>query len=394
MDAVIVSGARTPIGKFGGAFKNFSAAQLAGVAIKAALERAGISGSDVDEVILSQSYQVNENGYCGRIAEREAGIPDEVPALMVQRHCAGGLQAIVLGCRAIEVGDAEIIIAGGTDNMSQAPYLLRGAVRWGGYHLGNTTLEDNLFTQLHCGVSGLHMGATADNVAKKFGISRQEMDELALMSHQRAVAAIHEGRFKEEIAPVAVPQTRGEPITVDTDEGPRADTSLERLAKLSPAFTRDGATTAGNASQISDAAAAVVIMSTRKAAEMGITPRLRMVARVAVGVDPALMGIAPTVAVPKVLQKANMTLEQIDLIELNEAFAAPTLYCIRELGLDMNKTNVNGSGISLGHPLGFSGARMVVHLMHELPRRQARYAIATMCVGGGQGEAAILESLA
>ena len=262
MDAVIVSGARTPIGKFGGAFKNFSAAQLAGVAIKAALERAGISGSDIDEVILSQSYQVNENGYCGRIAEREAGIPDEVPALMVQRHCAGGLQAIVLGCRAIEVGDAEIIIAGGTDNMSQAPYLLRGAVRWGGYHLGNTTLEDNLFTQLHCGVSGLHMGATADNVAKKFGISRQEMDKLALMSHQRAVAAIRAGRFKEEIVPVVVPQPRGESITVDTDEGPRADTSLERLAKLSPAFTRDGATTAGNASQISDAAAAVVISDT------------------------------------------------------------------------------------------------------------------------------------
>ena len=312
---------------------------------------------------------------------------------MIQRHCSGGLHAIVLACRAIETGDAEIMLAGGADNMSQAPYLLRGGVRWGGYRMGNQTLEDNTISQLHCGVCGLHMGGTADVVAKRFNVSREDMDELAVRSHQRAVTAISEGRFKTEIAPVAVPQPKGEPVIVDTDEGPRPGTTLEKLAKLRPAFNKDGVTTAGNASQISDAGAAVVVMSAQKAAAMGIKPRMRIVARAVVGIDPEIMGISPTIAVPKVLKKAGMTLDQIDLIELNEAFAAQALACIRELGLDINKTNVNGSGISLGHPLGFSGTRMVVHLMNELPRRGGKYGLVTMCVGGGQGEAAIVESL-
>ena len=275
--------------------------------------------------------------------------------------------------------------------MSQAPYLLGYKSRFDGLRLGDATLGDSLTESLGCPVNRYHMGVTAENVAERFGVSREDQDELAVISHERAVAAIKNGRFAKQITEIHVPQRRGDPIAVDTDEGPREDTNLERLSQLAPVFKKGGTVTAGNASTINDGAAAVVIMSADKAAELGIPPRLRWHTRGIAGVDPAIMGIGPVPAVGKALDKAGMTIEDIDLIELNEAFAAQALYCIRELGLDLDKTNVNGSGISLGHPVGATGAIMTVKLMEELSLRDQVLGLVTMCVGGGQGVATIFE---
>ena len=390
--AVIVSGARTPIGRFGGAFKSYSAPDLGAVAIKAALERVALDPSEIDEVFIGNAFQSEESGYAARLAALKAGIPEEVPAIAINRQCSSGLEAINLAAQMIRAEEADVVVAGGIENMSMTPYLLRN-VRWDGLRMGTGVIDDSLVEGLSCPVNHYHMGVTAENVAAAFEVSREDQDQLAVLSHQRAAKAMAEGRFQEQVVPVSVPQRRGDPVVVQQDEQPRADTTLEGLATLRPAFKAKGTVTAGNASSINDAAAAVVIMSEDKARALGLTPLLAWVSRAVAGVEPALMGTGPVPAVRKVLSKASMALSNIDLIELNEAFAAQALYCIRELGLDMEKTNVNGSGISLGHPVGATGAIMTVKLMEELKLRDQEMGLVTMCVGGGQGVATIFQRL-
>ncbi len=392
-NAVIVSGARTPMGRFGGSFKDVAAPDLGATAIKAALERANISADMVEEVVMGNALQAAEAGYAARLSSLNAGIPEETPTIAVNRQCSSGLEAINMAAQLVRTGEVEIAVAGGTENMSQAPFMLEYHVRFDGLRMGDGNLRDGLIEGLGCPVNRYHMGVTAENVAERFGVSREDQDELALISHQRAVAAIEDGRFDRQITPVSVPQRRGAPIVVSADEGPRADTSLERLSTLRPVFKRDGTVTAGNASSINDGAAAVVLMSERKAAELGLTPKMRWRARGVAGVDPAIMGIGPVPAVRKALGKASMEVEDIDLVELNEAFAAQALYCMRELDLDMDKTNVNGSGISLGHPVGATGAVMTVKLLEEIELRDQNLGLVTMCVGGGQGVATIFERI-
>lgn len=392
-DVVIVSGARTPVGSFGGGLKEVLASDLGVVAIKAAIERAGIAASDVEEVVLGNALQASEAGYSARLAGLKAGIPDETTAIAINRQCSSGLEAINIAAQLIRTGEVDVAIAGGIENMSQSPYMLDPSARFDGFRMGDSTVIDSLVEGLGCPVNRYHMGVTAENVAARFEVSRKDQDELALISHQRAVAAVSEGKFDSQIAPVTVPQRRGDDVIVSADEGPRPDSSLDRLASLRPIFKKDGTVTAGNASSINDGAAAVVLMSSKKAAELGAVPRLRWKARGVSGVEPAIMGIGPVPAVQKVLDKAGMEIDDLDLIELNEAFASQALYCIRELDLDLDATNVNGSGISLGHPVGATGAIMTVKLMEELAARDQEIGLVTMCVGGGQGVATIFERL-
>ena len=390
-NAVIVSGARTPMGRFGGSFKDVAAPDLGAAAIRAALERAGVSPEMVEEVVLGNALQAQEAGYAARLASLNAGIPESTPTIAINRQCSSGLEAINMAAQLIRTGEVEIAVAGGIENMTQAPFMLDRSVRFDGLRMGDSTLRDGLVEGLGCPVNRYHMGVTAENVAERFEVSRESQDELALISHQRAVAAMESGRFDRQITAVSVPQRRGDPIVIDTDEGPRADTSLERLAALRPVFKRDGSVTAGNASSINDGAAAVVMMSEEKAKQLGVTPKLRWHSRGVAGVDPAIMGIGPVPAVQKALGKSGMVVDDIDLIELNEAFAAQALYCMRELNLDLEKTNVNGSGISLGHPVGATGAVMTVKLLDEIQLRDQNLGLVTMCVGGGQGVATIFE---
>ena len=390
-NAVIVSGARTPMGRFGGSFKDVPAPDLGAAAIRAALERAGIAPEMVEEVVMGNALQAAEAGYAARLASLNAGIPEETPTIAVNRQCSSGLEAINMAAQLIRTGEVDIAVAGGTENMTQTPFMLDPSARFDGLRMGDSTLRDGLIEGLGCPVNRYHMGVTAENVAERFEVSRESQDELALISHQRAVAAIENGRFDGQITPVSVPQRRGDPVVVDTDEGPRSDTSLERLATLRPVFKQGGTVTAGNASSINDGAAAVVIMSEQKARDLGITPKLRWHARGVAGVEPAIMGIGPVPAVRKALTKSGMEVDDIDLIELNEAFAAQALYCMRELDLDLDKTNVNGSGISLGHPVGATGAVMTVKLLEEIELRDQNLGLVTMCVGGGQGVATIFE---
>ncbi len=390
-NAVIISGARTPMGRFGGSFKDVAAPDLGAAAIRAALERANISPDMVEEVVMGNALQAAEAGYAARLSSLNAGIPEETPTIAVNRQCSSGLEAINMAVQLVRAGEVDIAVAGGTENMSQAPYMLDYRVRFDGLRMGDSTVRDGLVEGLGCPVNRYHMGVTAENVAERFDVSREDQDELALISHQRAVSAIANGRFDDQITPVSVPQRRGDPVIVSADEGPRADTTLERLATLRPVFKKDGTVTAGNASSINDGAAAVVIMSERKAAELGVTPRLRWRSRGVAGVDPAIMGIGPVPAVRKALGRAGMEVEDIDLVELNEAFASQALYCMRELNLDLEKTNVNGSGISLGHPVGATGAVMTVKLLEEIELRDQNLGLVTMCVGGGQGVATIFE---
>lgn len=388
---VIVSGARTPIGRFGGSFKDHSAVELGAVVLKEALGRAGVEPKDVDEVVMGNVLQVNDDGYASRMAALRAGIPEEVPAININRWCSSGLEAINLASQLIMTGEAEIVVAGGTENMSQTPYLMPKQTRWDGFRMGDAKVRDGLIAGLNCPVNYYHMGVTAENVASRFEVSRLEQDELAIMSQQRAGRAIAEGRFRPSLIPVEVPQRKGDPKVVEIDEHPRPDTTLEALSALRPAFKEDGSVTAGNASGINDGAAAVVVMSQGKADELGLKPRLRWIARAVAGVDPSVMGIGPVPAVRKVLKKTGMSLADIDVIELNEAFAAQAAYVIRELGLDIEKTNPNGSGIALGHPVGATGAIMTLKAMDELDRIDGEYGLVTMCVGGGQGCASIFQ---
>ena len=393
-EAVIVSGARTPIGRFGGAFKDVSASELGSMVIKAALVQANLRPDQVEEVVIGNALQAAESGYAGRLASLGAGIPDEVPTISINRQCSSGLEAINNAALMVKTGEVDIAVAGGIENMSQSPYLIGYKARFDGLGMGDGALTDSLLKGLGCPVNLYHMGVTAENVAERFGVSRKDQDELAAISHQRAVAAINDGRFDHQISPVTVPQRRGEPIVVSRDEGPREDSTVERLAQLSPVFKKDGTVTAGNASSINDGAAMVVIMSAEKAAELGIKPRMRWHTRAVAGVEPAVMGIGPVPAVRKALEKAGMILDDIGLIELNEAFASQALYCMRELGMSLENTNVNGSGISLGHPVGATGAIMTVKLMEEMELRGDELGLVTMCVGGGQGVATIFQRTA
>jgi len=392
-DAVIVSGARTPVGRFGGAFKDVSAPDLGSQAIKAALERAGITPDMVDEVVIGNAVQAAEAGYAARLASLKSGIPHDVPTIAINRQCSSGLEAINMAAQLIRTGEAEIAVAGGTENMSQVPYMIEYQARFDGLRMGNSTLVDGLTEGLGCPVNRYHMGVTAENVAERFGVSRKDQDELAFISHQRASTAASEGRFTNQITEIEVQQRRSDPVTVSEDEGPRADTTIESLSVLRPVFKKDGTVTAGNASSINDGAAAVVMMSAERAAALGLKPRMKWHTRGVAGVDPAIMGIGPVPAVQKALGKAGMEVSDIDVIELNEAFASQALYCMRELNLDIDKTNPNGSGISLGHPIGATGAIMTVKIMEEMERSNANLGLVTMCVGGGQGVATVFERL-
>ena len=391
-DVVIVSGARTAVGRFGGAFKEVQASDLGATAIKAAVERSGIDPSDVDEVILGNVLQAAETGYAARRAMIKAGLPDTVPAMTVNRACSSGLEAINFAVMAIMTGQAEVIVAGGTESMSTAPYLARG-IRFDGPRMGDFEMTDSVTMGLACPIYDYHMGVTAENVAERYEVSRDAQDELAVSSHARAITAQENGYFDEQIVPFEVPRRRGDPVSVATDEHPRPGTTIEGLSGLRPVFKKDGTVTAGNSAGINDAAAAVVVMSAERAAAEGITPRLKWIGRGVSGVDPSVMGIGPVPSTQKLLEKTGMTIKDLDQIELNEAFAAQAVYVIRELGLDPEKTNVNGSGISLGHPIGATGAIMTVKLMEEMTRRDQQLGLVTMCVGGGQGVSTIFERL-
>ena len=390
-EVVIVSGVRTAVGRFGGAFKDVSAPDLGAAAMKEALHRAGIDPASVDEVLLGNVLQVNDMTYGARQASLRAGIPESVPAIAVNRWCSSGLEAINMAAQLIMTGEADICVAGGIENMSQSPFLLPYQSRFDGLRFGDVTMKDGVQTGITCPVNFYPMGVTAENVATRFEVSREAQDRLAFLSQQRAAVAMKEGRFQEQIVPVKVPQRRGEALSIAVDEHPRADTTMEALGRLKPAFKDNGTVTAGNSAGINDGAAAVVVMAAEKARELGVRPRLRWIARGVAGVDPSVMGIGPVPAIRKVLSKAGLTLRDIDLVELNEAFAAQAAYCVRELGLSEAIVNPNGSGIALGHPIGATGAILTVKAMHELERSGGRRAIVTMCVGGGQGVATILE---
>ena len=391
-DIVIVSGARTPIGRFGGSFKNLLASALGAVAIKAAIERAKIQPEDEDEVIMGNVLQADETGYVARRAMLKAGLPEHIPAMTINRACSSGLEAINLAVQSIATGESEIVVAGGADSMSRVPYLMRD-IRFDGPRMGDYMMTDGLTMGLSCPIYDYHMGVTAENVAHQFEITREVQDQMAVTSHQRAVHAQNAGYFESQIAPVIVPQRRGDDLIITVDEHPRSDTTLEGLAKLRPVFKEGGSVTAGNSAGINDAAAAVVVMSRARAESYGLLPRLKWVGRGVSGVDPAIMGICPLPSTKKVLSKTGMKVEDLDVIELNEAFAAQAAYVMQELGMDSERTNVNGSGISLGHPVGATGAIMTVKLMEELSRSDGEMGLVTMCVGGGQGVSTIFERL-
>ncbi len=421
--AVIVGAARTPVGRFGGSLKDLTAYELGSIAIKGLLKKLEVAPKptpesvefypeklekgrielesaydydgielEIDEVIMGNVLQAAQGQNPARQAAILAGIPKEIPAYTVNKVCASGLKAIALAYHSIMAGDAKAIIAGGMESMSNAPYGLPKA-RWG-YRMSITAKDELLDLMVYDGLwekfYGYHMGITAENIAERYGITREEQDKLAYESHMRAVRAIDEGKFAQEIVPVEVKQKKGT-VVVDTDEHPRRDTSLEKLAKLPPVFKKDGAVTAGNASGVNDGAAAVLVMDEKYAKEAGLEPKVRIKAVASAAIDPAYMGLGPIPAIRKVLKKAGLEIEDIGLIELNEAFAAQALACIKELKLDLEKTNVNGSGISLGHPIGCTGARITTTLIYEMERRGVDYGLASLCIGGGQGMAMIVE---
>lgn len=386
---VIVSGARTAVGKFGGSLKEFEASELGGIAIKAAIERAGIKPEEVDEVVMGCVATAAENAFMARMCSVNAGIPYESTAVTINRLCSSGLQAIVTGAMEIQCGFANIVAAGGAESMDNIPFYVRKA-RFG-YRMGNGVFEDGLITALSDPFTKNHMGITAENIAAKYGITREEQDEYALGSQMKAAAARDAGKFKDEIVPVEYHVNKKETAIFDTDEFIRANTTLESLAKLKPAFKKDGSVTAGNASGVNDCGAAVILMKESEALRRGLKPIVRVVDAAAAGVDPAYMGTGPIPSTKKLLAKNGLTADDIGLYELNEAFAAQALCCIRELGLNPEKVNVNGSGISIGHPIGATGAMITIKLMNEMVRRQERYGVATLCIGGGQGLSVLFE---
>jgi len=387
-EVVIVSATRTPIGDFGGSMRDVSATSLAMRVIDSALGKVGLEKELVNQVIMGNCFEPLDQNVA-RIASVKCGLPIETPAFTIVVNCASGMQAIICGVQAIRDGDVDVVIAGGVESMSNAPYILT-TTRWG-QRLQHGQLIDMLWRAMQEYPIGAGMGLTAENLAEKYGISREEQDQFSLLSHQRACKAIQEGRFKDEITPVLVPQKKGEPKVVDTDEHPRPDTTLEKLAKLPPAFKKNGTVTAGNSSGLNDAAAVTILMSKEKAKEIGLKPLAKILGYAIVGVDPSYMGIGPVPATRKVLKRLGLDLRDIQLIEINEAFAAQYLSCERELGLNREIVNVNGSGIALGHPVGATGCRLVVTLIHEMAKRDLTLGLATLCVGGGLGFAMVIE---
>ncbi|HYF85271.1 acetyl-CoA C-acyltransferase family protein [Azospirillum sp.] len=388
-DIVIVGAARTAIGGFGGTLKDVPLTQLATVAVKAALERSGAAADAIGHVVMGNVIPTETNdAYLSRVAAIDAGIPIEVPAFNVNRLCGSGLQAIVSAAQAIALGDCEVAIGGGAESMSRGPYFVPSA-RWG-TRLGDGALVDYMNGILHDPWQKIHMGVTAENVAARYGIDREAQDALAAESQRRAARAIAEGRFKDQIIPVEIPSRKGT-IVFDTDEHVRGDVTAEGLAKMKPVFKKDGSVTAGNASGLNDGAAAVVLADARRAQALGLKPLARLVGYAHAGVEPDYMGIGPVPATRKVLERTGLSVADMDVIESNEAFAAQACAVIRELDFDPAKVNPNGSGISLGHPVGATGAIITVKAIHELHRISGRYALVTMCIGGGQGIAAVFE---
>jgi len=426
-EVVIVSAVRTAIGVFGGGLKEQTATKLGAIVIKDVLKRAGLrpkAGAkllgygpaalaggglseleqkyydwpdslkevQVDEVIMGNVLQAAQGQNPGRQAMIYAGLPKETPGFTVNKICGSGLKAVIAGAQAIMLDDADVVVAGGMESMSNAPYAMTRA-RWG-YRMDLTGKGEVLDLMVYDGLwelyYGYHMGVTAENIAAKYGFTREEQDKLGLMSHQRAMAAIKDGTFKQEIVPVVSPQKKGDPVVFDTDERPM-ETSMEKMGKLAPAFKKDGTVTAGNASGINDGAAALLLMSAKKAREMGLDPMIKVKAYASGGLDPAYMGLGVVPAVKKALEKAKLSVKDLDIVELNEAFASQALGCVKELGFDLDKTNVHGSGISLGHPIGATGGRVLVTLAHEMKRRNLKHGLATMCIGGGMGIAMVVE---
>lgn len=389
-EVVIVGATRTPIGNFGGALGSCSAVDLGRLAAVEAIKRSGVHPDLIEEAIIGSVLAAGLGQNVARQVALKAGMQVSSSAMSLNQVCGSGLRAVSLAAQIIQAGDSEIMLAGGTESMSNAPYLLSKA-RWG-YRMGNDALVDSMVNDgLWDVFNNYHMGITAENVAEKWNITREQQDEFALESQKRAEAAIRSGRFKDEIIPVSIPQRKGEPIVMESDEFPRFGSTMEGLMKLKPAFLRNGTVTAGNASGINDGAAMVVLMSSEAAKEKGIKPLARILSYGYSGVEPELMGIGPITACRKALQKAGLMVKDLDLIEVNEAFAAQSIAVMQELELPAEKTNVNGGAIALGHPIGASGTRILVTLLHELQKREARYGMATLCIGGGQGTAVILE---
>ncbi len=389
-DVVIVAATRTAIGSFQGSLAGVPAVELGAAVIKRLLEQSGLDGSEVDEVILGHVLTAGAGQNTARQAAIKAGLPHAVPAMTLNKVCGSGLKALHLGAQAIRCGDADVIIAGGMENMSQAPYVMPAART--GQRMGHGKLIDSMIQDgLWDAFNDYHMGITAENLVDKYGISREEQDAFAAASQQKAVAAIEAGRFADEITPILIPSRKGEPVSFASDEQPRAGTTAESLAKLKPAFKKDGSVTAGNASSLNDGAAAVLLMSADKAKALGLPVLARIAAYANAGVDPAIMGIGPVSATRRCLDKAGWQLADLDLIEANEAFAAQALSVGKELGWDAAKVNVNGGAIALGHPIGASGCRVLVTLLHEMIKRDTKKGLATLCIGGGQGVALAIE---
>ncbi len=389
-DVVIVAATRTAVGSFQGALANIPAVELGAAVIRQLIQQTGIDAAEVDEVILGQVLTAGAGQNPARQAAMNAGLPHSVPAMTLNKVCGSGLKAMHLAAQAIRCGDAEVVVAGGMENMSLAPYVMpaaRTGLRMGHGKLVDSMIQDGLWDAFN----DYHMGITAENLVEKYGITRGAQDAFAVSSQQKAIAAIEAGRLRDEITPIEIPQRKGEPLVFDTDEQPRAGTTAESLAKLKPAFKKDGSVTAGNASSLNDGAAAVLLMSAEKAEALGLPVMARIASYANAGVDPAIMGIGPVSATRRCLEKAGWTLEGLDLIEANEAFAAQALSVGQELGWDAQKVNVNGGAIAIGHPIGASGCRILVTLLHEMIRRDAHRGLATLCIGGGQGVALAIE---
>lgn len=389
-EVVIASAVRTALGSFGGSLKDVPAVDLGALVIKEALNKAGVKPENVDEVLMGNVIQAGLGQNTARQAAVKAGLPVEVPAMTINKVCGSGLRCVALAAQMIKAGDADVIVAGGMENMSQGPYVLKTA-RFG-QRMGDGKMIDTMVNDaLTDAFNGYHMGITAENIAEQWGLTREMQDEFAANSQAKAEAAIKAGKFKDEIVPVVIPQRKGDPIVFDTDEFPRFGTTAEKLAKLRPAFKKDGTVTAGNASGINDGAAALVVMSAEKAKELGVTPICKIVSYGSKGLDPSIMGYGPFYATKKALEGTGLTVSDLDLIEANEAFMTQSLAVAKDLDFDMNKVNVNGGAIALGHPVGASGARILVTLLHEMMRRDAKTGLATLCIGGGMGTALIVE---
>ncbi|MBQ4504997.1 MAG: acetyl-CoA C-acetyltransferase [Firmicutes bacterium] len=389
-EVVIVSAARTPIGSFGGTLKGTPTVTLGAIAVEEAIKRAGISAEMVDEVVLGCVLQAGLGQNVARQISMAAGIPKEVPAMTINKVCGSGLRAVGLATSIIKAGDADIIVCGGAESMSMAPYVLPTA-RWGS-RMGDTKMIDVMTNDgLTDAFNKYHMGITAENIAEQWGLTREQLDEFSVWSQQKAEAAVKEGKFKEEIVPVVIPQKKGDPIVFDTDEYPKFGASLEKMAKLKPAFKKDGMVTAANASGINDAGCAFVVMAKEKAEELGLDYLCKIKSYASAGVDPSIMGIGPIPSSRKAMELAGLTMDDIDLIDANEAFAAQALAVGKELGIPNEKLNVNGGAIALGHPIGASGAHILISLIYEMKKRDSKYGLATLCIGGGMGTALIVE---